>query len=228
MSYTKKTFQENFLSPVSDIQRKTLDDNDLTQILGNLNCCIHICEKINEKDPQIGKLWNEIISDIISSIHAATSGFYRLAMGGIRSILELSCSSFYYYDHKIEYYLFLNENFKADKYVSALINEHNFFKTKYIKSFNNKINHIEFKEDSVSLYLKDRYSNLCDIVHGRFNALTRTEDLKINYDKVLFKKFEAELFATLSIISVLYLLRFEDNSSLELIELANHSRVIKF
>lgn len=226
MSYTKITFRDSILKPVNKIQQDTLSDNDFTLILKYLNAFIDIRESLINKDNEIGQLWNEIVFDLLASIHSASSGFYRSAIVTLRSILEISCYSIFYYDHKIEYNIFQNENSKADKYVNTLVNNYDFFKTRYIKVFNYNIESTQTKIDSVSDYLLKKYGELSDVVHGRYNSLIKIENLSINYSKSNFKKYEKLLFSTLSIISVLYILRFNDFSVSDIIDLSKISGVI--
>ena len=212
MSFTKKTFQDVIFAPVSKIQKNTLEDNDLTEVMNCLNAVIYIGDFIKEKDPETIKFWNEIISDSISVIFSSTSGFYRLSISGLRSILETACHAFYFYDHKIELSLFINENFQADT-VSHLVNEKHLFTTKYIKTFNKDIIQMQLAEDSVATHLKKTYSSLCDVVHGKYRALTREEELKIEYDKTLYKKFESLYLQTMGAIVIMFYLRFNDKST---------------
>lgn len=227
MSFTKKTFKNNILSNVNVIQEKTINDNDYSLILKYLNSFLEIQENIKTKDENIGLLWNEINFDLISSIHSASSGFYRSAIVTLRSILEMASASIFYYDRKIEYYLYRHENYLADKYVSTLINEYDFFKTKYIKAFYKNIETIEKCRDSVSIKLKKQYSTLSDVVHGRYESLFKVDKFKIKYSKSDFKRYEKLLFSTLSIIAVMYILRFDDFSNEDTTELAQKSGVIE-
>lgn len=225
MSYTKQTLELLFKSN-SKIFEETLDKNDLTKILANLNAIIEISEAFNQLDNDIEPIWNEILSDIISIIYASTSGHYRLAISGLRNVLELGCNAFFYLDHKIEYKLYSDSNFKADKYVSSIINDYHFFKTEYIKTFNPSIETIEKKQDSCSSYLSLTYAKLCDVVHGRYQTLTKQTDLKIEFDLSLFKKFEAMYNFTLSAIAMMYVLRFNDTSNQVLNDLVKVSNTI--
>ncbi len=225
MSYTKQTL-ELFSSSINKIFDETLSDNDLSEILNYLNSLIEISERFIKKDSELGFYWNEIISDVLSVIHSGISGQYRLATTGLRNTLELVCSTFFYFDHKIELYLFINADFKADKYVSTLTNEYNFFKTNYIKSFNADIVRIQKNENSVSNYLNLTYGILCDVVHGRYKSLTKIDNNSIKYSKEQFKKFEKAYISTLSAIAVLYVLRFNDYSNPEINTLAKKSNTI--
>lgn len=228
MSFQKVQFKNQIITPVSSIQEETLNDNDFTNILKYLNAILEIHEKLENEKSEMLNIWNDIVSDIIGAIYSATSGFYRLSLTSLRGTLELACSSLYYFDHKIEYFMYRENDSKADKYVSTLVNEYSFFTTKYIKSFYEDIEREQIKIDSVSIYLKSLYSKLCDIVHGRYKTLTKTNSINIEYDKELFKRFENFLFETLSIIAVLYILRFNYKESVDLIELANYSKVVQF
>lgn len=226
MSYTKIAF-ENMSNAVNKIQKDTIHDNDFTNILKYLNVMIEVKESITLKNDSIGQLWNEIIYDILSSIHSASCGFYRSAIVVLRSILELGCNSFFYYDHIIEYTIYQNENIKADKYVSTLVNDYDFFKTKYIKAFFCNIEQKQDKEDSVSDYLKSLYGTLSDIVHGRYKSLIKSNGLEVKYEKDYFKRYESLFFRTLSILAVMYILRIENTSNPDLSELANYIKVVE-
>jgi hypothetical protein len=226
MSYTKQTLESLLKANSDSIFKETLEQNDLTEILNNLNNIIDLSESFNRVDNDIQPLWNEIISDIISIIFSSLSGHYRLSISGLRNLLELACSAFFYLDHKIEYKLYSNADFIADKYVSSMINDYHFFKTEYIKTFNNSIETIEVKPDSCSSYLTLTYKKLCDVVHGRYKTLTKTDNLIIEYNHNLFKKFETMYTHTLSAICVMYILRFNDISNPNLNKLAKFSKTI--
>ncbi|NQZ27933.1 MAG: hypothetical protein HRT55_16630 [Colwellia sp.] len=136
MSYTKNTLIA-LIENNNKIQSTTLDDNDLTHILEALNSIMEVGEIFSSSDSEIGFYWNEIVSEVIAVIHASISGYNRLALSGLRNIIELACHSFYFFDHKIEFNITKNEDSKASKYVSALIRDDSFYMTKYITSFNN-------------------------------------------------------------------------------------------
>lgn len=225
MSFTKIQIKNDILEPIKYIQNESISDNDLNGMMDCLNSCISICEYFQKKDAEISKIWNEIVNDVISVIHSAISGFYHSSNIGLRTILELACSSFYYYDHKIEYYLFQQHNYLANKYVSTLVNEYSFYKTDYIKSFYKEIEKIEKEKDIVGTKLKNVYSELCDIVHGRYKTLTKINGLKIEYCKSDFKLFEKNFYDVISIIAVMFILRFNYKEDKELISLANKSKV---
>jgi hypothetical protein len=227
MSYTKLTFKDNIMKPVNEIQEETLIDNDLTAIFKYLNASIDIRDSLHEIDKEIGGLWNEIIFDLIASIHSAASGFYRSGIVTLRSILEIGACSFYYLDHKVEFSIFQNTNSKADKYVSTLINNHDFFKTKYAKTFFGNIEEIETNSDSISEFLGRQYGVLSDVVHGRYKSLIKLENLDIGYKKKDYKKYESLLLHTLSILAVMYVIRINDFSNEEIIDLANICKVVR-
>ena len=226
MSYTKITFDDQFLKPISNIQKETLKSNDITDVLERLNTIMGVSEKIINVDKEIGELWNEIISDLLASIYSASSGFYRSAIIVLRSVLEIGCTSFFYYDHKIEYKMFKAENLKADKYVSTLVNDYDFFTTRYIKSFYPQIEEKQKSVNSISDALKKLYGELSDSLHGRYNNLTKLEGLEIKYDKIWFDRYKKHLFSVLSILTVLYTLRFNDAEDEDIIRLANQSKAV--
>lgn len=211
MSYTKDIFENNINKSVEEIISNTLLKNDCSILLNQVNNMMTVRDEFVEENEECGLLWNEICIDVISVINSAFSGFYRTAIIGLRSIFEMGCSSIYYHDHMIEYYLFKNENMKADKYVSSLVNEHNFFKTKYIKAFNIEFSEKQTEEDSVAKYLTKLYGELSDVVHGRYNKLTNIEKFKIEYDVNRYKQFENLFIKTTNILLVLAILRFSIN-----------------
>jgi hypothetical protein len=225
MSYTKQTL-EHFSKSINKIFDETLADNDLTSALEHLNTLLEIKERFTKKDTELEFYWNEIISDTISLMHCGISGQYRLAITGLRNTLELACSAFFYLDHKIELKLYVNEDFKADKYVSSIIHEFHFYKTTYIKTFNSKIGTIQVKEDSVSSYLNLTYAKLCDVVHGRYKSLTKANKLTVEYSKEQFKKFEKSYVCTLGAIATLYVLRFDDFTSKEINDLVKNTNTL--
>jgi len=227
MSHTKTTIQSFLIDEAQKIQNQTMEDNDLTEILSTLNHIIDIGEKVSEKEPKLSFYWNEIIAESISVIYASLSGHNRLALSGLRNILELSCHAFYYIDHLIELDLSINEDLQADKYVSALIRDDKFFTTAYIKTFNSQILEFQKERDSVSNFLKKEYAGLCDIVHGRHKTLFKKEELSIKYSKPEFKRFEKEYIDLASSIAMMYVLRFEDYSNAELNKLAMKRNIIK-
>lgn len=226
LSYTKITFIDQIIKPIGVIQEKTLDENDITHVLERLNTIMSVSEKIVSIDNEIGELWNEIISDLLASIYSASAGFYRSAIIVLRSVLEIGCTSFFYYDHKIEYKMFKSENLKADKYVSTLVNDYDFFTTRYIKTFYPQIEEKQKSKNSTSEALKKLYGDLSDSLHGRYNNLTKLEGLEIKYDKILFKRYEKHLFSVLSMLTVLYTLRFNDTINEDIVSLANQSKVV--
>ena len=186
MSSTKKTIQNFFIDEAQNIQEETMNNNDLTDILSALNCIMEVGEKVSEKEAKLSFYWNEIVAESISVIYASISGHNRLALSGLRNILELSCHTFYYFDHIIELNLSINEDLQADKYVSTLIRDDKFFTTAYIKTFNTRILELQKEKDSVSNFLKKEYAGLCDIVHGRHKTLLKKEELSIKYSVVSF------------------------------------------
>lgn len=212
MSFTKQTI-EQFKISANAISTKTLEDNDLTEILNALNCVIQVSDKISASNPDVEFYWNEIVSGMLAVIYSAITGYSKLAITGLRGTMELVCHAMYYLDHPVELKLSINENLKADKYVTSLVSEHNFFTTIYIKTFFPEITNIETQTDSISEFLKNEYRKLCDYVHGRNSTLTKQGALKIEYSKSDFKSFEGHFIKIASIIMNLYILRFNDLSN---------------
>ena len=226
MSYTKSAI-EQLIKNADSILQETINDNDLTNTLECLNGIIKIGELISIKSPETNYYWNEISSEAISVVYASISGHNRLALSGLRNILELSCHAFYYYDHIVELKLSINEDSKADKYVSSLINNHHFFTTKYIKTFNDEIITLEKEQDSISKFLAKEYAQLCDIVHGRNSTLFKKEELVIKYSKKEFQKFNVKYINLAGIISTMYILRFQDKTHNDLNKLAMKTNTLK-
>jgi hypothetical protein len=225
MSFTKNTI-EQLIKASNQIQTESIEDNDLTDILEGLNVVIEISERISKNDKTTDFYWNEIITELIAVIHSAISGYSKLGLTGLRNILELVCHSFFYYDHQIELKLSINENIKADKYVSALINDFMFFTSKYINTFYDDIEKLEHKPDSISGFLKIEYSALCDVVHGRHKTLLK-KDLSIKYDKISFKKFETHFLNITSVISNMYIVRHNDFNEQEIIKISKRLKLLK-
>lgn len=227
MSFTKVQFNEKILQPQKKIQSDTLENHDMSNVMVNLDAVLKISDKFNEVNSEVAEVWNDIISDLIASISSASSGFYRTAILNLRSILELSCNTFYYLDHNVEYYLFKYENAKADKYVSVLVNEHQFFTTKYINSFKSNVKYEEKFENSICTSLKNIYGRLSDVVHGRYNSLLKVNDIQIKYSKESYKTYEKLLCQTIGIICVMFIFRFNIDQIDEINKLAERTGAIK-
>lgn len=208
MSYTKEIFEDFLINPVNSIKESTISQNDCSEILECINNMFTVRDKFIEENDECGSLWNEICIDVLSVVNSAFSGFYRTATIGLRSVFEMGCNSIFYYDHMIEYHMFKKENTKADRYVSVLVNEYSFFKTRYIRAFRENIEDIQKEEDSVSKFLTRLYGELSDIVHGRYNKLTNVADFHIEYNINQYKQFERLFIETVDILLVLAILRF--------------------
>lgn len=209
MSYTKDILERFVIEPVKGIKEKTIEQNDCSEMLERVNDLLTVRDKFIEKNAECGALWNEICIDVLAIINSAFSGFYRTATIGLRSVFEMGCSSIFYYDHLIEYYMFQKENMKADKYVSVLVNDYNFFKTKYIRAFKNNIDELQIEEDSVSKSLTRLYSELSDVVHGRYKKLSNVNEFSIEYNVEQYKQFEKLFIKTVDTLLLLSILRFD-------------------
>lgn len=209
MAYTKQIIDNFLFNPVNEIRTETINANDCAELLEGLNTFLILRDAIIQKSGQIGELWNEMCIDLLSIINSAFSGFYRTAIIGLRSVFEMGCSSIFYLDHPIEFYLFQRENYKADKYVSTLVSDYSFYKTKYIKAFDEKIEEKQKEEDVLSKYIQKLYGELSDVVHGRYNKLANTNDFHINYDIKQYKKFEELYMKTISILIIMVELRLK-------------------
>lgn len=228
MSIISKQIEEILIEPVSDIHQQSLKEVDFADLLEYVNLFISVKETLQNEDEKVFNIWNEIVSDSIACIYNALSGFYHTANIGLRSIFEMACSTFYYYDHKIEHYLYTEQNAKADKYVNTLVDNFDFYKTNYIKAFYDQIEEQEKEVDAVSRYLKRLYSKLCDIVHGRFYTLSKTEQLNIEFDKAQFNYFQDNFKNVISTLVLLFTLRFYDSANQEMKENAQKIGVVDF
>ena len=226
MSFINKSLLQ-IVKATSSIQKKTMFDNDLTEVLEGLYIVLEVSEKIVQRNTRTEFYWNEILSELVAVIHSSISGYSRLGISGLRNILELLCHAFFYYDHPIELKLSINENMKSRMYVTALVSDHHFFTTRYIKTFNSKIEELEVKPNAISNFLKFEYHQLCDVVHGRHNTLTKQAALKIKYSKAEFKNFESHFMNITSLIATMYLLRFEDYSSPDILNLAKKLKLLR-
>lgn len=226
MSFTKTTFNKIF-NAENKIFSESLDKNDLTDVLNLINSTLYVQEKITNHDSELAPLMNEIVSDVISVISTSLLGHYRLATSGLRNILELSCSTIFYHDHKIEYKLYRDFDFKADKYVSTLTNEYHFFKTNYIKTFFEDIIIQEKSNDSCFNYLNKTYGKLCDVVHGRYLTLTKKEKLTIEYNQSQFSTFKSMLEYTLGALFLMYVLRFNDFTNDDILNIVKLTDTLK-
>ncbi|MEX1376514.1 MAG: hypothetical protein AB1Z23_03460 [Eubacteriales bacterium] len=227
MSYQKIAIEDLF-SNLSSIKKSTLDESNLTDLLEYYDLFFEIRNFVNSKDESVGKLWNEIIIELTNVITSLIFGFYRSSLVVLRGVLELSCSSFFYYDHKIEYFIFENHDKSADTYVSALTKNYSFYKTEYIESFYKNIQNEETETNSVSAKLNEIYSKLCDNVHGRYSHLSKIDDFSLKYIPKDCNSSINFITNTLSIISVLFVLRFNYKSSPSILKLANKSKVVNF
>lgn len=226
MSFTKEVFN-NINASIEEIRMQTLDSQDLTIFLEMLDTLLDAKESFVQEDAELGFFWNEIVSDSIAILHSGMSGNYRLAIAGLRNLLEISCHAFYYLDHKIEFKLFVNENGKSDKYVSTLINDHLFFTTKYIKTFFPDIQKIQHGDNTVSNYLSLTYQKLCDVVHGRYDSLTKKDDLRIAYSRPMFEKFKASFRYTIGAVLCMHMLRFNHFSNITANKIVGELNIIK-
>lgn len=226
MPFTTQSLVQ-IIKATSSIQKRTMTDNDLTEVLKGLYTVLEVSEKIVQKNTRTEFYWNEILSELVAVIHSSISEYSRLGISGLRNILELLCHAFFYYDHPIELELSINENMKSRMYVTALVNDHHFFTTRYIKTFNSKIERLEVKPNAISNFLKYEYHQLCDVVHGRHNTLTKQASLKIKYSKAEFKNFEMHFMTITSLIATMYILRFEDYDNPSIIKLAKKIRLLR-
>lgn len=228
MSIISNQIHEILIEPVSSIHQESLKKVDFKDMLEYINIFISIKEILQLEDEKVFNIWNDIINDSIACVYNALSGFYHTANIGLRSIFEMACSTFYYYDHKIEYYLYAEQNAKADKYVNTLVDNFDFYKTKYIKAFYEQIEEQEQDFDAISKHLKRIYAKLCDIVHGRFYTLTKTKELIIEFDMGQLNYFQDNFQDVISTLILLFTLRFNNSATKEMKVNAQKIGVINF
>lgn len=215
MSYNKELYKNTFIKNGNDIAEETLAKVDVASLLESLN---NLIEMTPSNNMPAKELWNELISDALGSIHSAMCGYYRSAFVTLRSLLEISCLFFFYYHHEIEFFLYKSEDAKSDKYVSTLINEYNFFKTKYIKAFYPEIEKIESEKDKIAMGLKKLYQELSDIVHGRFKTLINKDDLTIKFRMEFFKQFESRFCKVILYIQAMHFLMLDKEKKEDLFQ----------
>lgn len=207
MAITKEIARHFFIQEVDKVKTKTINENDLSDLFNSFN---NLCEvqSLLEKEEK-SDMWNAIVIDTTASINSALSGFYKNAIMGLRGIFEMGCGFMYYYDHEIEYKMFIFSDGKADKYVHTLVDQYDFFKTKYINAacFKNKL--IKTESDNISQKLKALYATLSDYVHGRYKTIKPSQDLVVSYDKNEFEKFKELYTKTINLLLVLTILRFD-------------------
>lgn len=209
MSYHKNFIDTNIIKPTQAIKNDSLIGCSFEEVIEALDILTKMHEYLckNHKKP-FEKMWNEIVNDSIAVIYNILSGFYHTANVSMRCILEIGCSSFYFFDHQVEYYLYEYENAPMDKYVSSLVNEYSFFTTKYIKAFNTNIDSQQSNPDSVSTKLKAMYKFLCDVVHGRYTTLTKVDSLTINFNRSAAERSKQNFLDIIGMFAVMYELRF--------------------
>ena len=76
--------------------------------------------------------------------------------------------------------------------------------------------------------MKRLYSKLCDIVHGRFYTLSKTDELKIEFNIAQFNYFQDNFKDVVSILILLFVLRFNDLATQQMIEKAQQIGVVDF
>ncbi len=101
------------------------------------------------------EIYNELQSDLASSMLSALTGNYRLALISIRSFIELSYLFTYYYYHPIEYNWWLDDN-HVIKF--SELNQNYYSNYKQLNTFN--VNSNIYKEwKKVSKYVHAEFKN---------------------------------------------------------------------
>jgi len=109
------------------------------------------------------EIYDEIQSDLTTSIMSAVTGNYRLALMSIRSFIELSTLFVYYYNHPIEYQWWSNDN-----HIIKFSELHSNYFNKYNQLNSNKINETLLQE----------WKRMSKYIHAEFkHYMQSSEDL---------------------------------------------------
>ena len=227
MSFTKDLYRQTFIQSSEKIANQTLATSNVQPVLDCLNLFLEIKDIMNTNNIKNRELWDEVVCDVSGAIHSTICGFYRPGIIALRSLLELSCMFFYFYNHEVEYYLYKNEDAKADKYVSVLVRDYDFFKTKYIKSFFPNITSIESESDAISKELVNLYKDLSDIVHGRYKTLVSKDLTKIEYSIEDYVNFEKFFTRVTQIICIMFSLLFDKYCTSNILGYAKNNGAIQ-
>lgn len=206
MALTKDIANVFFIQEVDSVKKQTINENDLTDLFTDFDNLCKVQAFLEQEEKS--EMWNAIVIDTIASINSALSGFYKNAIMGLRGIFEMGCGFMYYYDHEIEYKMFIFSDGKADKYVNTLVDQYDFFKTKYINVSCSRNISIKTESDNISIKLKALYATLSDYVHGRYKTITSAQHFTVSYDKNEFEKFKSLFTKTINLLIVLTILRF--------------------
>lgn len=210
MSFTKRQVEKLF-QYAAEIKDETLENVDSSSELEAFNLVLNIAEEFRKKHTDLGYYFDEIQSDMLSILQSGLTGNYRLAIGGLRGVLELICHVFYYCDHPLERKIFIDNDECATRYVSSLVQNESFFKTKYIKAFNANSKFEEVKTDAFAHLLVNEYKNLCDHVHGRTRSLTKIESQHISFDIKLYAALSKYYQNIVSILAMMFEFKFPGN-----------------
>ena len=85
MTFSTQTLTQ-IIKSTGSIQKRTMTDNDLTEILKGLYTVLEVSEKIIQQNNRTEFYWNEILSELVAVIHSSISGYSRLGMSGLRNI----------------------------------------------------------------------------------------------------------------------------------------------
>ncbi|MGI2079683.1 hypothetical protein N5094_04560 [Shewanella putrefaciens] len=224
MSFSKIEI-DNIYSYIEGIKNDTLKSEDISIQLEALDRLMDVSELYVARNFETSFYFNEIKADMVSILVSAISGNYRLAICGLRGVLELACHSFYYPDHIVEFRIFNENNEQATRYVTALISNDSFYTTKYICSFRSDSVFKEVKENAFSERLKLQYKKLCDYVHGRGNSFMKRSNEKIEYDSKYFSDFSCNYLNVISLIILMYELRY--STSGKVVDFLENSKYLK-
>jgi hypothetical protein len=191
MSFEKLEIEKIF-KYISEIKDETLTKVIVSDELEIIDLLIHLSSEFSKENEGLSHYFDEINSDMVAILLNAITGNYRLSICGLRGVLELLCHAFYYDDHMVEYRMFDTENEQATRYVTTLINEQDFFKSKYIKALQSSSKYKEIKANIFSDYMKKEYKELCNYVHGRGDSFMKKETDRIEFNEL--KIFSVALF----------------------------------
>ncbi|QDY84833.1 hypothetical protein FQU75_16380 [Paenibacillus polymyxa] len=153
-------------------------------------------EKGNEA---IAPMFEEIFIDLFQSITSCLNGQYRLAYQSLRSSLELTVASVYFYDHPIEFTQWKNDEWD---FQFSLIKE--ILSQSYAKA-------LDVESPPLENQIRVQYRFLSQFVHGKYGFMTAAQDgAVLNYDQQRSLEFIENYEKVFSCIIDLFSYRFHE------------------
>lgn len=201
-----KELERIILKRTNQVFKQTIQENYRKE-LTLLNTYFYWAEFIYKRFPlqrEMMQLLNEATFDLISSLFATFSGFYRQGMIALRSSLELTAFYVYYFDHPVEFSYFFRETGHRSSLVSELINKGNFLVKKYCLLF---IDEKRLKKE-LHIEVQKAYKELSIYVHGRLGKLQTLTSFPISFDNNELSKFMREWKRIIGLGNTILTVRF--------------------